>query len=197
MIAATRKGLKKPWGNRACARSSMSPASKPVRYARARVVVRRAFRERTARGIAVQPSRLQVADDDPFPAEIDAPEQPAGRIQRAAPRHAVERLVRFRIGPGLLDEYGGGDRAAPENDRGEAQVRLRAAIAVDEMTAARKQRDRHRTELLVPFDVQADRSTGVDVRDVVALEEIRFAREAASLVGELGPDIDASRELRP
>src|SRR5437667_8357225 len=132
MTDATRKGFKKPWGNRACARSSMSPSSKPVRHARARVVVRCAFRERAARGIAVQPSRLQVADDDPFPAEIDAPEQPASRIERAAPRHAVERLVRFRIGPGLLDEYGGGDRAAPENDRGKAQIGLCAPIAVDE-----------------------------------------------------------------
>src|SRR6266545_5420994 len=128
MTAATRKGPKKPWGNRACARSSMPSASKPVRQARAGVVVRCAFRERAARGIAVQPPRLQVADDDPFPAEIGSPEQSAARIQRAAPRHAVERLVRFRIGPGLLGEYGGGDRAAPENDRGKAQVRLRAPI---------------------------------------------------------------------
>src|SRR5467141_5153212 len=133
MTAATRKGFKKPWGNRACARSSMSPASKPVRHACARVVVRCAFHERAARRVAVQPSRLQVADHDPFPAEIDSPEQPAACIQRAAPRHAVERLVRFRIGPGPLDKYGGGDRAAPENDRTEAQVRLRAAIAVDEV----------------------------------------------------------------
>src|SRR6266705_5332505 len=129
MPAATRKGLQKPWGNRACARSSISPASKPVRQACARVVVRPAFRERAARGVAVQPPRLQVADDDPFAAEIDSPEQSAGRKQRAASRgirgqtdglggrDAVERLVRFRIGPGLLDEYGGGDRVAPENDR--------------------------------------------------------------------------------
>src|SRR5438309_6698196 len=122
MTAATRKGFKKPWGNRACARSSMSPALKSVRHARARVVVRCAFRERAARGIAVQPSRLQVADDDPFPAEIGAPEQPAACIQWAAPRHAVERLVRFRIGPSLLDEYGGGDRAAPESERGKAPI---------------------------------------------------------------------------
>src|SRR5438309_6746842 len=122
MAAAIRKGFKKPWGNRACARSSMSPASKPVRHACARVVVRCAFRERAARRVAVQPSRLQVADHDPFPAEIDAPEEPAGRIERAAPRHAVERLVRFRIGPSLLDEYGGGDRAAPESERGKAPI---------------------------------------------------------------------------
>src|SRR6266513_279290 len=104
MPVATRKGLKKPWGNRACASSSISPASKPVRQARARVVVRPALRERAARGVAVQPSRLQVADDDPIPAEIDSPEQSAGREQRAASRDAVERLVRFRIGPGPLDE---------------------------------------------------------------------------------------------
>src|SRR5712691_803034 len=136
MTDATRKGFKKPWGNRACARSSMSPSSKPVRHARARVVVRCAFRERAARGIAVQPSRLQVADDDPLPAEIDAPEQPAGRIQRAASRrisgqagglggcNSVERLARFRIGPGPLDENGGGERTAAENDRGETQIGL-------------------------------------------------------------------------
>src|SRR5216684_4390162 len=197
MTAATRKGFKKPWGNRACARSSMSPASKPVRQACARVVVRCAFRERAARGIAVQPPRLQVADDDPFPAEIDSPEQPAGCIQRAASRHAVERLIRFRIGPGSLDEYAGGDPAAAVDSRGEAKVRLRAAIAVDEAAPAGEQRDRHRTELLVPFDVQADRGAWVDVRDVVAPEEIGFAREAASLVGELRPDIEAARELHP
>src|ERR1041385_6883643 len=87
----------------------MSPASEPVREARARVVVRGALRERAARGVAVQAPRLQVADGDPFPAEIDAPEQAAGRIQRAASRrisgqvgglggcNSVERLVRFRI----------------------------------------------------------------------------------------------------
>src|SRR6266699_2852522 len=132
MTAATRKGLKKPGGNRACARSSMWPASKPVREARARVVVRDALRERAARGVAVQPSRLQVADDDPLPAEIDSPEQSAGRKQWAAPRgmwgqvgglcgcNSVERLARFRIGPGPLDENGGGYCAAAENDRGKA-----------------------------------------------------------------------------
>src|SRR6267154_1311276 len=183
MPVAFRKGFKKePWPNSACASSStMSPASKPVRQARARVVVRPAFRERTARGVAVQPPRFQIADDDPFAAEIDAPEQSAGRKQRAASRRirgqvgglggldTVERLVRFRIGPGPLDEYGGGDRAASENDRSEAQVRLRAAIAVDEVAPAREQRDRHRAELLVPFDVQSDRSAGFDVRDVVVL----------------------------
>src|SRR5213593_601975 len=86
MPAATRKGLQKPWGNRACARSSILPASKPVREAPARVVVRPAFRERAARGVALQPPRLQVADDDPFAAEIDAPEQSVARIQRAASR---------------------------------------------------------------------------------------------------------------
>src|SRR6266704_4870555 len=144
MTVATRKGLRKPWGNSACARSStMSFASKPVRQACASVVVRCALRERAARGVAVQPPRLQVADDDPFAAEIDSPEQSAARIQRAASRHAVERLVRFRIGPGPLDKYGGGDRAASENDRGEAQVRLRAAIAVREVAPAREQRHRH------------------------------------------------------
>src|SRR5438876_12163059 len=130
MTVATRKGLRKPWGSRTCARSSMWPASKPVRQACASVVVRCALRERAARGIAVQPPRLQVADDDPFAAEIDPPEQSAARVQRAASRRmdgqargrglrgcdAVERLVRFRIGPGPLDEYGGGDRAASEND---------------------------------------------------------------------------------
>src|SRR5712692_5594879 len=158
MPVAFRKGLKKePWGSSACARSStMSPASKPVRQARASVVVRCAFRERTARGVAVQPPRLQVPDDDPFAAEIDAPEQSAGRKQRAASRakggqvgglggrDAVERLVRFRIGPGPLDENGGGDRAAAENDRGKAQIALRAAIPVDAVAPAREQRDRQR-----------------------------------------------------
>src|SRR5882762_3378631 len=84
MAAATRKGLKKPWGNRACARSSMSPASESVRQARARVMVRGPLSERAARGVAAQPPRLQVADDHPFAAEIDAPEQSAGRKQRAA-----------------------------------------------------------------------------------------------------------------
>src|SRR5207249_8042926 len=155
MPAATRKGLQKPWGNRACARSSISPASKPVREACARVVVRPAFRERAARGVAVQPPRLQVADDDPFAAEIDSPEQSAGRKQRAAScgvggqagglggRDAVERLVRFRIGPGSLDEYRGGDRAAAVDSRGEAQVALSAAIAVDEVSPAHEQRDRY------------------------------------------------------
>src|SRR5213594_3744333 len=172
MTVATRKGLRKPWGSRTCARSSMWPASKPVRQACASVVVRCALRERAARGVAVQPPRLQVADDDPFAAEIDPPEQSAARVQRAASRHPVERLVRFRIGPGPLDEYAGGDRAAAVDSRGEAQVGLRAAIAVDEMAPARKQRDRHRAELLVPFDVQADRGAGVDVRDVVAPQEI-------------------------
>src|SRR2546421_13051977 len=97
MPVAFRKGPRnEPWGNSACASSStMSPASEPVREARARVVVRGALRERAARAVAVQAPRLQVADDDPFPAEIDAPEQAAGRKQRAAPRDAVERLVRF------------------------------------------------------------------------------------------------------
>src|SRR5438093_4303707 len=118
MPAATRKGLQKPWGNRACARSSILPASKPVRQACARVVVRPALRERAARGVAVQPPRLQIADDDPFAAEIDSPEQSAACIQGAAPRHAVERLVRFRIGPGSLDEYAGADRAAAVDSRG-------------------------------------------------------------------------------
>src|SRR6266851_7214082 len=111
MPVAFRKGLRKePWGSSACASSSTMCrlASEPVRQARAGVVVRPAFRERTARGVTVQLSRLQVADHDPFPAEIDAPEQSAARIQGAAPRHAVERLVRFRIGPGPLDKYGGG-----------------------------------------------------------------------------------------
>src|SRR2546427_11180240 len=208
MAAATRKGFKKPWGNRARARSSISPASKPVRHACARVVVRCAFREGAARRVAVQPSRLQVADDDPFAGEIDAPEQTAARKQRAAScgiggelgglggRNTVERLVRFRICPGRLDEYGGGDRAAPENDRSKAQIGLRAPIAVDEVATARKQRDRYRAEFLVPFDMQADRSARVDVRDVVGPEEIGFAREAASFVGELRPDIEAARELR-
>src|SRR6266508_2726728 len=147
MPAATRKGLKKPWGNRMCARSSMPPASEPIRQACAGVVVRCALRERAARGIAAQPPRLQVAHHDPFAAEIGSPEQSAARIQRAASdrihgqtgarrlpgRNAVERLVRFRIGPGLLDEYGGGDRAAAANDRGEAQVGLRAPIPVEEV----------------------------------------------------------------
>src|SRR6266850_5681279 len=160
-------------------------------------MVRPAFREWAARGVALQPPRLQIADDDPFPAEIDAPEQSAAAIQWAAPRHAVERLVRFRIGPGPLDKYGGGDRAASENDRSEAQVRLRAAIAVDEVAPAREQRDRRGAELPVPFDVQADRSAGFDVRDVVGPEEIRFAREASPFVGELRPDIEALRELHP
>src|SRR5258708_13234409 len=117
MPVAFRKGPRnEPWGSSACARSStMSPASEPVREARARVMIRGALSERAARGVAVQPSRLQVADDDPLPAEIDAPEQPAGRIQRAASRrisgqagglggcNSVERLARFRIGPGPLD----------------------------------------------------------------------------------------------
>src|SRR5207249_5443476 len=109
--------------------------------------------------------------------------------------NSVERLARFRIGPGSLDEYGGGDGAAAENDRGETQIGLRAAIAVDEVAPAREQRDRHRAELLVPFDVQSDRSAGLDVRDVVAPEEIQFARETASFVGDLRPDIEAAREL--
>src|SRR5881296_801322 len=121
MTVATRKGLRKPWGSRTCARSSMWPASKPVRQACASVVVRCALRERAARGVAVQPPRLQVADDDPFAAEIDPPEQSAARKQRPAScgvggqvgglggRNAVERLVRFRIGPGSLDEYACGD----------------------------------------------------------------------------------------
>src|SRR5712691_10648048 len=139
MPVAFRKGLRKePWVNSACASSStMSSSSKPVRQARARVMVRAAFRERAARGVAVQPPRLQIADDDPFAAEIDAPEQSAAGIQGAAPRHAVERLVRFRVGPGPLDKYGGGDRAASENDRSEGQVSLRAAIAVEEMATGR------------------------------------------------------------
>src|SRR5258708_20927529 len=114
-----------------------------------------------------------------------AEENAAGGTGGAAPRHAVERLVRFRIGPGPLGKYGGGDRAASENDRSEAQVRLRAAIAVDEVAPAREQRDRHRAELLVPFDVQAHRRARVEVLDVVAPEEIRFAREASPFVGEL------------
>src|SRR5712671_4310272 len=126
MPVAFRKGVRKePWGKSACASSStMSPASKPVRQARARVVVRRAFRERAARGVALEPPRLQIADHDPFAAEIDAPEQSTGRKQRAASRRirgqvgglggrdTVERLVRSRTGPGPLDKYGGGDRAA-------------------------------------------------------------------------------------
>src|SRR6266852_1877944 len=145
MPVAFRKGPKKePWGRSACASSStMSPASKPVREARARIVVRGAFGERAARGIAAQPSRLQIADHDPFPAQIDAPEQSAGRKQRAVSRrisgqagglggrNSVEGLVRFRIGPGPLDEYGGRDCAAAENDRGEAQIGLRAPVAVE------------------------------------------------------------------
>src|SRR5436309_6940670 len=188
MTVATRKGLRKPWGSRTCARSSMQPASKPVRQAYASVVVRCALRERAARGVAVQPPRLQVADDDPFAAEIDPPEQSAARIQRAASRHSVERLVRFRIGPGPLAENGGGDRAAAVDDRGEAQVSLRAAIAVREVAPAREQRDRDRAELPVPFEVQADRGAGVDVRDVLAPEEIGLARETASSVGDLRPD---------
>src|SRR5258706_3166505 len=108
-------------------------ASKPVRQARARVMVRPAFRERAARGVALQPPRLQIADDDPFAAEIDAPEQSAAGKHRAAPRHAVERLVRFRIGPGPLDKYGGGDPAASEKDRKETQVRLPARIPLYEL----------------------------------------------------------------
>src|SRR5258708_19527340 len=102
----------------------MPSSSKPVRQARARVMVRPAFRERAARGVALQPPRLQIADDDPFAAEIDAPEQSAAGIQGAAPRHAVERLVRFRIGPGPLDKYAGGDRAPPANHRREPQAPL-------------------------------------------------------------------------
>src|SRR6266704_4584803 len=89
MAVAFRKGPRKdPWGNSACARPSIMsrPASKLVRQACARVVVRCALRERAARGVAVQPPRLQIADDDPFPAEIDSPEQSAGRKQRAASR---------------------------------------------------------------------------------------------------------------
>src|SRR3982074_2916895 len=138
MPVAFRKGVRKePWGKSACASSStMSPASKPVRQARARVVVRPAFRERAARGVALEPPLLQIADHDPFAAEIDAPEQSAAGIQRAAPRHAVERLVRFRIGPGPLDKYGGGDRAAPENDRGEAQIGLCGAAPCRATAAA-------------------------------------------------------------
>src|SRR5437899_12632080 len=114
MPVAFRKGPKnEPWGSSACARSStMPPASEPVREARARVVARGALRARSARGVAVQAPRLQVADDDPFPAAIDAPEQAAGRIQRAASRrlsghgggvgacNSLERRVRGRIGTG-------------------------------------------------------------------------------------------------
>src|SRR5258708_4810452 len=199
MPVAFRKGPRnEPWGSSACARSStMSPSSEPVREARARVVVRGALSERAARGVAVQPSRFQVADHDPLPAEIDAPDQAAARVQRAAPRYAVERLIRFRIGPGSLDKYAGGDRAAAVDSRGETQIGLRAAIAVDELAPAREQRDRHRAELLIPFDVQADRSAGLDVRDVVTPQEIRFAREASSLDGELRPEIEPLHELSP
>src|SRR5712675_3534557 len=138
MPVAFRKGVRKePWGKSACASSStMSPASKPVRQARARVVVRPAFRERAARGVALEPPRLQIADHDPFAAEIDAPEQSAAGIQRAAPLHAVERLVRFRVGPGPLDKYAGGDCAAAVNTDCETQIRLRAAIAVGEVAPA-------------------------------------------------------------
>src|SRR5207248_2473679 len=121
----------------------------------------------------------------------------SSREPGAAPRHAVERLVRFRIGPGSLDEYAGADRAAAVDSRGEAKVGLPAAIPVDEVSPAREQRDGHRAKLLVPVDVQADRSARVDVRDVVVPEEIGFAREAASFVGELRSDIEAARELRP
>src|SRR3982074_1890975 len=99
-------------------------------------MVRPAFRERAARGAALHAPRLQIADGDPFAAGTGPPRQPAAGIQRAPPRHAVERLVRFRVGPGPLDEYGGGDRAAPENDRGEAQIGLCGAAPCRATAAA-------------------------------------------------------------
>src|SRR5439155_26931607 len=120
-----------------------------------------------------------------------------GQLGGLGRRDAVERLARFGIGPSPLDKYGGGDRTAAVYTRGEAQIGLRPAIAVYEVAPAREQRDRHRAELRVPFDVQAERRARFDVRDVVAPEEIRFAREAASFVGELSPDVDALRELHP
>src|SRR5258706_7286563 len=124
----------------------MSSSSKPVRQARTRVMVRPAFRERAARGVALQPPRLQIADDDPFAAEVDAPEQSAGRKQRPASRRirgqvgglggrdAVERLVRSRIGPGSLDEYAGGDCAAAVDNGSYAQVHTIRAIYVCQAT---------------------------------------------------------------
>src|SRR5258706_9413472 len=114
MPVAFRKGVRKePWGKSACASSStMSSASKPVRQARARVVVRPAFRDRAARRVALEPPRLQIADHDPFAAEIDAPEQSAAGIQGAAPLHAIVRPVLFRVVPGPLDNYGVGHLAS-------------------------------------------------------------------------------------
>src|SRR5713226_8603044 len=130
MPAPKRKGHRKgPCGSNPRASSSVSMRlfyrgigtdSEPVRETHARIVVRGALGERTARGIAAKLARFSASDRQPFAAEVDRPEKPDARKQRSASRivrrqsrnrllwrDAIERLIRLRVRPCRLGEYSG------------------------------------------------------------------------------------------
>ncbi len=146
-------------------------------------------------------SRLRSTD----PRNPDARKQgSASRIKYREPgrcrllrRNAVEGLDRFRVRPRRLGECSGKNASFAVDPGGEPQVGLRAPVGVRVPPHARKQRDRDRAELPVPFGMQAEGYSGVDVRDIVTSQETGFACRAPSLVGELRPEVEPGRELDP
>src|SRR5713226_2668635 len=217
MPAPKRKGHRKgPCGRNARTSSGVSMRlfyrgigrdSEPVREAHARIVVRGALGERAARGVAAKFSRFHASERQPFAAQVDRPEKPDARKKGAASSvesrqrrrllrsDAVERLDRLRVRPSRLREYSGKNASLAVDPGVDSQVGLRAPVGVRVPPCARKQRDRNRAELTVPFDVQAEGYSGVDVRDTVTSQETGFARRAPSRVGELDPEIEPGREL--
>src|SRR5712692_9736874 len=189
--------------------SGPGPGLEPVREAHARIVVRGALGEGAARGIAAKLARFRASQRQPFAAQVPRPEKADARKKGAASsierrqrcrllrRDAVEGLDRFRVRPRRLSEYSGENASLAVDPCGEPQVGLSAQIGVRVPPHARKQRDRDRAELLVPFGMQAEGYSGVDVRDIVTSQETGFACRAPSLVGELRPEVEPGRELDP
>src|SRR5204862_454490 len=174
--------------------------SEAVGEAGDRIVARFLLGERTARRVALQAPALDAADHRPARVDVVRAEQAgAGEEQAARGIEAGLPVIpahRFAIGPGRLPEDPGLEGAVPVHTDGRAQIRLRAAVAAHLRAHARKQQDRRRAELRLPFRVHAVGSAGAEVGHVALAQQARLARLAAFLVRELRAEREPGAELR-
>src|SRR5687767_4614921 len=162
----------------------MIPPSEPIGYTGTGEVVGLLFGDRAGRGVAVQAAQLQARQEYPAAAEVVRPLDAERAEQRPAVARAVIRADPLAGGVGVLPEDCD-QRAVPGVDAdGGAQVDLRAVVRIEVVAPAREQRDRGGADLGVPFQVHAERSTGIEIGAVIALLE-----------GELRADVEVRRDL--
>src|SRR5207247_6960015 len=183
-----------------CAPIRLRGGSEAVGEAGDRVVARFLLGERTARRVALQAPALDAGDHGPARVDVIRAEQAGADEEQAAGRVeaglSVVRTHRFVIGPGRLAEDPGLEGAVLVHTDGRAQIRLRAAVASHLRAHARKQQNRRRAELRLPFRVHAVGSADAEVGHVALAQQARLARLAAFLVGELRAGREPGAELR-